>query len=785
MQRKTILKLEFPKIVEKLMECCTFQVSRDRAEELIPYAELEVAVEAQQETTEAKEVLRLYPTLPLGGMRDIRSALRKAEIGAILQPAELLDIAGTLGAGRRLKKFLGELPKTYPLLQQKSEEIGMFKDLEEKIARCIGDDAEVLDQATPELNSLRRQVKSLQARIKDRLEHIIRSPEYQKALQDPIITLRDDRYVVPVKQEYRSQVQGIVHDMSASGATLFIEPLAVVEMDNDLRRTAAKEKLEVEKILRELTKAVASSRDMVEATLNGLGYIDFIFAKGKLSSLMDAGEPKLNDHGMVNIIRGRHPLIKGTPVPVSLHIGRDFDTLVMTGPNTGGKTVTLKTVGLFCVMGAAGLHVPAETDTELSMFQQIFADIGDEQSIEQSLSTFSSHMTNIVSILERADYSSLVLLDEVGAGTDPTEGAALAMAILSYLQDRGAKTIATTHYSELKTFAYNNPRVENASVEFDVATLRPTYRLLIGMPGRSNAFEIAARLGLHQDVVGLARGFLSEREVHVADLLQNLEETQRVTEGDREEAARLRREMEGLKAGMEAEGLKLANKEREVMEKAARKAEEIIKQAKHEADEIISQLKTALTEEKVRLHTVNEARERLIKLQQESEELASRNQPIAAGTPPKKVKPGEQVEIPKFKQKGYVLSEPNAAGEVQVQVGIMKVTLKLEELRPVEEPQKQLQASGAGRIGKDKAEVITQELDLRGMTVDEALYEVDKYLDDAVLSGLAQVRIIHGKGTGALRTGVRDYLAHHPHVKGFRLGHFGEGGAGVSVVELK
>ncbi len=785
MQRKTILKLEFPKIVENLMECCTFQVSRDRAEELIPHSELAAAVEAQQETSEAKEVLRLYPTLPLGGMRDIRSALRKAEIGAILQPTELLDIAGTLGAGRRLKKFLGELPKIYPLLQQRGTEIGVFKDLEEKIGRCIGDDAEVLDQATPELNSLRRQVKGLQARIKDKLEHIIRSSEYQKALQDPIITLRDDRYVVPVKQEYRSQVPGIVHDMSSSGATLFIEPLAVVEMDNDLRRTVTKEKLEVERILRELTKAVSASRDMVEYTLAGLGHVDFIFAKGKLSSLMDAGEPKLNDHGVVNIIRGRHPLIKDSPVPVSLHIGRDFDTLVITGPNTGGKTVTLKTVGLFCVMGAAGLHVPAETGTEVNMFEQIFADIGDEQSIEQSLSTFSSHMTNIVSILERVNYSSLVLLDEVGAGTDPTEGAALAMAILKYLQDRGAKTIATTHYSELKTFAYNNPRVENASVEFDVSTLRPTYRLLIGMPGRSNAFEIAARLGLHQDVVGLARSFLSEREVQVADLLQNLEETQRVTEGDREEAARLRQEMESLKKILETDKLKLANKEREIMEKAARKAADMVQQAKSEADEIISQLKTTLAEEKVRLHTVNASRERLKKLQQESEESARQNQPLPAGTPPKKVRPGEQVEIPKFKQKGYVLSEPNASGEVLVQVGIMKVTLRLEDLRPAEEPQKSAQSSGAGRIGKDKAEVINQELDLRGLTVDEALYQVDKYLDDAILSGLAQVRIIHGKGTGALRTGVRDYLAHHPHVKGFRLGQFGEGGAGVSVVELK
>jgi len=767
------------------MECCSFQVGRDLAEGLKVYSELSDAVRGQQETSESKELLRLFPTLPLGGLRDIRSALRKVDIGGVLQPSELLDVSGTMSGGRRLKKFLLEAPHNYPLLKERAGEIGLFKELEDRIARCIGDDAEVLDQASSELGSVRRQIKTLQSRIKDRLEHIIRASEYQKYLQDPIITLRDDRYVVPVKLEYRSQIPGIVHDQSSSGATLFIEPLAVVEMDNELRRLTAKESQEVERILRELTLTVGVNLEEIRLTLETLGYIDFVFAKGKLSAQMDAGEPKLNNHGGVNIVKGRHPLIKGKPVPVCLDLGRAFDTLVITGPNTGGKTVTLKTVGLFCIMGSAGLHVPAEHGTELCMFDLIFADIGDEQSIEQSLSTFSSHMTNIVEILNRVNCNSLVLLDEVGAGTDPTEGAALAMAILTFLQDKGAKTIATTHYSELKSFAYNHPRVENASVEFDVATLRPTYRLLIGMPGRSNAFEVATKLGLNHEVVGMARGYLSEQEVKVANLLQNLEETKRATEGDREEAAQLRLEVENLKRGLETERLKQENQGRDILERASRDAAKLVKQARQEADEIVAQLKDLAAEEKVRLHSVNESREKLKQLERDVEKTGEDNRPLPPGSPLKKVKLGQAVEIPKFKQKGYVLSEPTANGEVLVQVGIMKVNLKLAELRATAQPRQENQASGAGRLGKGKAEDIKKELDLRGLTVDDAVYEVDKYLDDAVLSGLAQVYIIHGKGTGALRSAIKEHLSGHLHVKGFRLGQFGEGGSGVSVVDLK
>ncbi|HZW82220.1 MAG TPA: endonuclease MutS2, partial [Candidatus Deferrimicrobium sp.] len=784
MQAKTLKKLEFNKIVDKLATLCTFQVSRERAEELVPFDSLEQAILGLRETSESKEILRFYPTLPLGGLRDIRSLLRKVEIGGFLQPTELLDIAGTLKSGRRLKKFILELNQHYPRLKESAQLVSEFRDLETKIANCIGEDGTVLDTASQELAVIRRQIKSLQVRIKERLEHFIRSSEHQKMLQDPIITLRDGRYVIPVKQEYRSQVQGIVHDQSSSGATLFIEPIAVVEMDNELRGYVAKEALEVERILRELTRAVELRLSEVKYTLEALASIDLIFAKGKLSAQMDAGEPKLNNNGIVDIYKGRHPLIQGKPVPVSISMGKSFDTLVITGPNTGGKTVTLKTVGLFCLMAQAGLHVPAEAETELSIFEYIFADIGDEQSIEQSLSTFSSHMTNIVGILEQVNYNSLVLMDEVGAGTDPTEGAALAMAILQYLQGRGAKTIATTHYSELKSFAYNNSRVENASVEFDIATLRPTYRLLIGTPGRSNAFEIAGRLGLNEEVVNLARGYLTEREVQVADLLQNLEETQRATEDDREEAAKVRSELESLRAKLEDERLQQANRERAIIERASREATEIVKKAKQEAEEIISGLKELMHEEKGKFHRANEAREKLKKIGQEAGDMAVKNQPIAPGQPLTKVKPGQQVDIPKFKQKGYVLSEPNANSEVLVQIGIMKMYLKLEELRFVAEPKKEVHSTGAGKLAKGKTEEITREVDLRGLTVDEALYQVDKYLDDAMLTGLAQVNLIHGKGTGALRSAITDYLNGHPHVKSFRLGQHGEGGYGVTVVEL-
>ncbi len=785
MQAKTLKKLEFTKILEKLAANCTFQVSKDMAEALTPFDSLPQAVRGLSETSEAKEVLRLYPTLPLGGIRDVRPLLRKVEIGGFLQPSELLDVAGTLKSGRRLKKFVWELNHHYPRLKETAQQVGEFRELETKISSCIGEDAELLDSASPELGVTRKQIKSLQARIKERLEHFIRSSEYQKMLQDPIITLRDGRYVIPVKQEYRPQVQGIVHDQSSSGATLFIEPLAVVELDNDLRAYAAKEKLEIERILRELSQAVESKHTELNYTLQALAYLDFIFAKGKLSMHMNGGEPKLNDQGIIQINQGRHPLIKGTPVPVSINLGKSFDTLVITGPNTGGKTVTLKTVGLFCLMAQAGLHVPAESETELSIFEYIFADIGDEQSIEQSLSTFSSHMTNIVGILERVNYASLVLMDEVGAGTDPTEGAALAMAILQYLQSRGAKTIATTHYSELKTFAYNNSRVENASVEFDVATLRPTYRLLIGTPGRSNAFEIASRLGLNEEVVDLARGYLSEREVQVADLLQNLEQTQRATEDDRVEAAKLRSELEHLREKLADERREQINRERAIIEKASREASEIVKKAKQEAEQIIAELKGLMHEEKGKFHLANEARERLKRMHQEAGDLAQKNQPVAPGQPLTRVKPGQQVDIPKLKQKGYILSEPNANGEVLVQVGIMKLHLKLEELRSVAEPQLTAHATGAGKLAKSKSESITRELDLRGLTVDEAIYQVDKYLDDAVLTGLAQVYLIHGKGTGALRTAITDHLKTHPHVKHYRLGEHGEGGAGVTMVELK
>lgn len=784
MLEKTLRKLEFNKVRDKLVQCCTFQVGKDKALELRPLENLAEAVCGLQETSEAKEILRLYPNLPLGGLRDIRAVLHKVKIGGVLLGTELLDIAGTLKAGRRLKKFILELPK-YRLIQDQAQLLGVFKDIEDKIERCIGDDAEVLDHASSELSILRRNMRTLQARIKERLEHIIRSPEFHKFLQDPIITVRDDRYVIPVKQEYRSQVQGIVHDQSASGATLFIEPLIIVEMDNDYRRYAAQEKQEVERILRELTAIVGAQAEKIDYTLQTLAYLDFVFAKGRLSAQMDAGEPRLNNCGMVEIIKGRHPLIQGRPVPVSIRLGKDFDTLVITGPNTGGKTVTLKTVGLFCLMAAAGMHVPAEQGTELSIFQQIFADIGDEQSIEQSLSTFSSHMTNIVEIVNNVNCSSLILLDEVGAGTDPTEGAALAMAILKYLGDRGAKTIATTHYSELKSFAYNSERVENASVEFDIATLRPTYRLLIGTPGRSNAFEISSRLGLNEEVVGLARGYLSEREIQVADLLQNLEETQRATEDDREEAARLRHDLQDMQDSLEQERLGLLNKEREIMARASREAAEIVKQARSQAEEIINNLKSSVAEEKLRFHTANQAREKLKQMADEAEQLSARSQPVIGGKPPQKIKPGDMVEIPRLQQKGQVLSEPNANGQVLLQVGIMKIALSLEELRLVKESKKESAATGSGRLTRNKMENINKELDLRGLTVDEALYEVDKYLDDAVLAGLTQVYLIHGKGTGALRTAMQDYLNGHPHVKSSRLGQYGEGGTGVSVVDLK
>jgi DNA mismatch repair protein MutS2 len=650
-----------------------------------------------------------------------------------------------------------------------------------EIGRCIDDEGLVRDSASPELARIRQKQRTLANRIRDRLDSLIHSQAAQKMLQDPIVTLRGGRYVVPVKSEYRSQFQGIVHDQSASGATVFMEPAFAVELNNELRLAEQAEQAEIERILRSLSEAVASHAGQLLHNLEVIAELDAIFARAKFSRAIGGTEPIINDRGFIRIKQGRHPLLSGEVVPIDVWLGDDFHVLVITGPNTGGKTVTLKTVGLFCLMAQAGLHVPAHDGSELAVFSGIYADIGDEQSIEQSLSTFSSHMTNIIEILQAVTPNSLVLLDELGAGTDPAEGAALATVILEYLRVRGVRTIATTHYSELKNYAYGNPDVENASVEFDVETLRPTYKLAIGVPGRSNAFAISQRLGLDASLVEAAQELLGADHVRTEDLIGEIERDRRQTAQAREEAEALRREYERLRSEYARRLQALEEEKDAVLAEARAEQERLLAEARSELDRLLGEvrrLERGEAEEQVKL-----ARERIISQQ---EDLAKQRPKPAAKEGPTQLKPGEQIRIKSLRQLGYVLEPPTASGEVLVQAGIMKITVPVHDLERVDQqPAKVVNRShSTGTSRLSKSSTIRSELDIRGKTVEEGLALLDKYLDDAFLSSLARVRIIHGKGTGALRAAVKDYLRSHPFVKDFQDGAPNEGGSGVSVVEL-
>jgi len=786
LDEKVLRKLEYHKIIKMLEEKCSSIMGKELASTLQPSFNLEEIVSWQSETTQAKEVMRLFPNFSLGGIRDIRSSIDKANIGGIVEPSDFLMIYDTLVASRSTKNFFKTNGQKYQLLVAYTKDVVSLPQLEQEIKRNITTEGEVSDNASPELSHLRKKLRSLQGRAREKLENMVRSQSIQKYLQDFIITIRNDRYVIPIKQEYRSQVPGIIHDQSASGATLFVEPMSVVEINSETQQVEAMEKAEVTRILREMSQLVATYSQELKDILATLAQLDFIFGKGKLSSALDCGEPIMNQRGYIRIIQGRHPLLKGTVVPTTIWLGQDFETLVITGPNTGGKTVALKTVGLFVLMAQAGLHVPAQVGTEISLFEGIFADIGDEQSIEQSLSTFSSHMTNIVSILQKANARSLVLMDELGAGTDPTEGAALAMAILEYFVSLGTKVIATTHYSELKSFAYNNERVENASVEFDVETLRPTYRLLVGVPGKSNAFEISRRLGLKQELVERAKGLLSKEEVRVADLIENLETNQLLSERDRQEAKKLKldaREQLSIVEGMENE---VNRKKDAIIKKAQQEALEIVTKVRRESEAILKEVrgikKKAEAESQEELQEIKE-----ILVKKETHLLQEVFQETDEGLDPDKLEIGDMVLIKRINQKAQVLKMPNESGEVFVQAGVMKVLLKLKDISKINEEKKEKKkdVSGIGRIVSTKARDIKNELDLRGLSVDEAIFETEKYLDDVFLAGLPNAYIIHGKGTGALRNAIKDLVNKHRFVTSSRIGGYNEGGNGVTVVEMR
>lgn len=790
MTERSLRVLEFHKIRDQLAQYCVSEMGKALCDTLCPVNQIDEVRRMQQETEEARVVLAYLGASPMISFSDVRAFLHLAEIGSALSPRALLDIAACLRASRAARDALVNERETTPMLSARASRLTTNKTLEQAISDAIVSEEEIADRASNELFTIRRKMRACNERVRERLNGMIHSPTTQKYLQEAIITMRAERYVLPVKQEYRSMVPGIVHDQSATGATVFIEPMAVVEIGNELKQLIAAEKVEIERILRALSAQVAPESAALTDNLDILARLDFAFAKAALAREMMACEPKINREGRIDIHRGRHPLIDPQKVvPLDIRLGTDFTSLIITGPNTGGKTVTLKTTGLFTLMAQAGLQIPAEHGTELAVFDDVFADIGDEQSIEQSLSTFSGHMKNIVSILEQVTPDSLVLFDELGAGTDPTEGAALAQAILSTLLSMHTRTVATTHYSELKEYALTTDQVENASVEFDVTTLRPTYRLSIGIPGKSNAFEISRKLGLPEFVIDKAKDLLSKEQVRFEDVIANAEYHRQIAEKERKIAEEASREMVAIRNQAEEERKKLEDQRERSIKKAKEEAKRIVENARRESEQIIAELRAMKKSGNAQEHEIQRVRK---KVEDAQEALADKQEP--AGEVPKSVKVGDMVHIASMDVDATVASEPDAKGMLQLKVGMMKMRAHLSDLRTLSSTQKMLKKEQKKLERKKSAREqriditsrqVRQELDVRGMALDEAIPEVQKFLDDAMLSSLNEVSIIHGNGMGILRAGIQDCLRRHPCVSSFRLGRYGEGETGVTIVSLK
>jgi len=794
MDDRALRILEFDKIKSKLAGLCASELGKELAEELMPKSELSAVSGMLKETSDATDFILRRGSPPIGGLHDIRGSLKRVEIGAVLNPGELLRIADTLRAARNMKNYSSIVDAKGA--EEANSISGLIasltpdRRLEDKIGMAIVSEEEISDGASTTLSNIRRQIKEQQNSIREKLNSMMHSSKYQKLMQESIVTIRGDRYVIPVKAECRSEVPGLIHDSSASGATVYVEPMAVVEANNSIKQLKNKEQIEIERILHELSADVADISESLKTNMTIFAELDFAFAKAKLSLDYKCVCPQLNREKRINIKKGRHPLLdQSSVVPINLWAGERFATLVVTGPNTGGKTVTLKTLGLFTLMAQAGLHVPAAEGTELSIFNKIFADIGDEQSIEQSLSTFSSHMKNIVRILSEADDRSLVLFDELGAGTDPTEGAALAMAILERLHGLGAITVATTHYSELKVYALTTEGVENACCEFDVETLRPTYNLLIGVPGKSNAFAISRRLGLQAGVLERATEFLSGEEIKFEDVLMKIEKNKAESEKERIQAESYRLEIEGLKKELENQKFKLDAQRDKLLREAREEARRILLDAKQDVEGMLDEMKRAAREqdEALRNKAAEEVRTRLRSNIGELEGSISESLFQRQGfiKPPENLKPGDSVMIVNLNQKGTVVMPPDKDGEAVIQAGIMKINVHVTNLKLIDEQAAEIKKAGAGRIGISKAMSVTTQSDIRGMNVEEAVQVLGKFLDDASIAGLSEVTIVHGKGTGMLRNGVQRYLKTNAHVKSYRLGTYGEGESGVTIVELK
>jgi len=783
---RVLKTLEFDKIRELAAKHCTSSIGRAHMDALKPATELSDVQRLLDEMDEALSLLRVKGNVPMGGIADIRPQSKRAQIGSILSPMELTEIASTIRASRILRQFLESVHEEgdieIPLFLEKKESLPILTQLEHEIIACIDDNGMVLDSASSALRTIRQQLRAQESRVREKLESYTRGKNAVKMLSDSIVTIRNDRFVIPVKAEYRTHFGGIVHDSSASGQTLFIEPDAVVQANNEISRLKMKEKEEIDRILTALSLEVQAVAHDLFVLVKTLGEIDVILAKAKFGHAHKCSRPEVNDSGFIRLTKARHPLLPiEEAVANTIEFGDDITAIVITGPNTGGKTVTLKTVGLCTLMAQSGLPIPALDGSVVSVFESVFADIGDEQSIEQSLSTFSSHMVNIVDILQKFDDRSLVLFDELGAGTDPQEGAALAISILDEVHGRGARVMATTHYPELKAYGYNRPGVVNASVEFDVETLSPTYRLLIGVPGRSNAFEISKRLGLPESIIRHAKSFTGTDRNEVESMIASLEESRRKAERDAEQSHAVLLEAEELQKELEEKLQKYESLKEELEKKAKERAKKIVEDAKSEAESVISELREMRLNaaSNVKEHELIEARKRLEGAAPEEEVL---KKPKAAKKKDVELSAGDEVKVVSYGQKG-VLLEKVSDTEWVVQIGILKMKLPESDLEYVK-PEKQKQVTAAASVrGRDS--YVKLELDLRGERYEDAILRAEKYIDDAVLSNYHQVSIIHGKGTGALRQGIQKFLKSHSRVKSFRFGEAGEGGYGVTVVELK
>ena len=795
MNQKVLKTLEYHKIIEKLTEYAASEPGKRLCRELEPSSDFEEIVQAQAETADAVARVRQKGSVSFAGISDIGGSLKRLEIGSSLSIHEVLAVSSLLTCAARAKNYgrrqESELPDDS--LDEMFRSLEPLTNVNNEITRCIISEEEVADDASPGLRHVRRQMKITGDRGHTQLNAILNSS--RTMLQDPVITMRDGRYCLPVKAEYKSSFQGMVHDQSATGSTLFIEPMAIIKLNNELRELEIREQKEIEMVLAALSMELVPYVETILINLKLLTKLDFIFARAALARHYNCSMPKFNKNGYIHIKDGRHPLLDPKKVvPINVYLGKDFDLLIVTGPNTGGKTVSLKTVGLFTLMGQSGLQIPAFDGSELAVFDEVFADIGDEQSIEQSLSTFSAHMTNIVRILEKADSHSLCLFDELGAGTDPTEGAALAIAVLSFLHNMKCRTMATTHYSELKVYALTTPGVENACCEFDVETLRPTYRLLIGIPGKSNAFAISQKLGLPDFIIQDAKSRLEEGDEAFEDLLASLEESRVTIEKEREEIASYKSEISRLKSRLEQKEERFDERKDKLIRNANEEAQRILREAKETADQTIRQINKLAQSSGVGKELEAERTKLREKLDKVDKNLSLKNEKGPKKTiSPKKLKIGDGVKVLTMNLNGTVSSLPNAKGDLYVQMGILRSLVNIKDLELLNEPAisgpgmdlMKKNNTGSGKIKMSKSFSVSPEVNLIGMTVDEAIPVLDKYLDDAYLAHLPKVRVVHGRGTGALKAGVHKHLKKLKYVKEFRLGDFGEGDTGVTIVTFK